>query len=33
LPHDAEDVRKIVVDTGVEENEITKILEIVKKYL
>jgi DNA-directed RNA polymerase subunit F len=32
-PCDAEDARKIFVDTSVDENEITKILEIVKKYL
>lgn len=32
LPHDSEDVRKIS-DAGIDENEITKILEIVKKYL
>jgi len=33
LPKDADDVRKIFVDTSIDENEITKILEIVKKYL
>lgn len=33
LPRDTEDVRKIFVDTSIDENEITKILEIVKKYI
>lgn len=33
LPHDPEDARKIFIDAGIDENEITKILEIVKKYL
>lgn len=33
LPRDTEDVRKIFIDTSIDENEITKILEIVKKYL
>ncbi len=33
LPHDSGDVRKIFVDTSLDENEIAKILEIVKKYL
>lgn len=33
LPQDSEDARKIFVGAGIDENEITKILEIVKKYL
>lgn len=33
LPPDAEDVRKIFADTSLDENEIKKILEIVKKYI
>ena len=32
LPKDPEDVRKIFMDTSLSENEITKILEIVKKH-
>lgn len=32
LPEDASDVNKIFVDTSLEENEINKIIEIVKKY-
>lgn len=32
LPDDAEDIRKIFADVSLDENEITSILEIVKKY-
>lgn len=32
LPEDASDVNKIFIDTSLEENEINKIIEIVKKY-
>jgi DNA-directed RNA polymerase subunit F len=32
MPEDSEDLRKIFVDVFLDENEITKILEIVKKY-
>lgn len=32
LPTDASDLNKIFVDTSLDENEISKILEIVKKY-
>jgi len=32
LPEDVSDVNKIFVDTSLEENEINKIIEIVKKY-
>ena len=32
LPKDAEDMRKILVDVSLSENETNKILEIVKKY-
>lgn len=32
LPEDSEDIRKIFADVSLDENEITKILEIVKKY-
>lgn len=33
IPTDQEDVRKIFVDISLDENEITKILEVTKKYL
>lgn len=33
MPADPEDVRKIFVDMSLDENEITKILEVTKKYL
>ncbi|MFH0831757.1 MAG: hypothetical protein V1886_02730 [archaeon] len=33
MPKDADDARKILSESGVEENEIVKILEIVKKYI
>lgn len=33
LPKDAEDVRKIFFDTNLNENEITQILDIVKRYI
>ena len=33
LPEDASDANKIFVDTSLEENEINKIIEIVKKYI
>jgi DNA-directed RNA polymerase subunit F len=33
LPRDADDLRKILADVTLDENEITKLLEIVKKYL
>jgi len=32
LPEDPEDIRKIFVNVSLTENEISKILEIVKKY-
>src|SRR3989338_6402520 len=32
LPEDASDMNKIFSDTSLEENEIKKIIEIVKKY-
>jgi len=32
LPEDASDVTKIFADTSLDENEINKIIEIVKKY-
>lgn len=32
LPLDAEDVRKIFIDTDLDQNEIAQILETVKKY-
>ena len=33
LPKDAEDVRKVLAEAGIEENETAKILEIVKGYI
>ena len=33
MPEDKEDIRKIFTEAGIEESEISKILEIVKKYL
>jgi len=33
LPEDASDINKIFIDTSLEENEINKIIEIVKKYI
>lgn len=33
MPADAEDVRKIFTDVSLEENEITKILDVSKKYI
>ncbi|MBI2124317.1 hypothetical protein HYT92_00855, partial [Candidatus Pacearchaeota archaeon] len=32
LPEDASDINKIFIDTGLDENETAKIIEIVKKY-
>lgn len=32
LPKDAIDLNKIIIDSGLDEEEINKILEIVKKY-
>jgi DNA-directed RNA polymerase subunit F len=32
LPEDAEDVNKIAIDVSLDENEISKLLEVVKKY-
>ncbi len=32
MPKDAEDLRKVMVDTDLNQNEITQILAIVKKY-
>ncbi|MEM4230865.1 MAG: hypothetical protein QXF25_03250 [Candidatus Pacearchaeota archaeon] len=32
LPEDASDVNKIFIDVGLNEDEINKILEVVKKY-
>ncbi len=33
MPKDAEDTRKIMVDTDLDQNEITQILTVVKKYI
>ena len=33
LPKDADDVRKVLASASIEENEIAKILEIVKGYI
>lgn len=33
LPRDSEDIRKIFIGTTLDENDIPKLLEIVKKYL
>ncbi|MFH1249448.1 MAG: hypothetical protein V1660_04840 [archaeon] len=33
LPEDADDVRKIFSEASLDENEISKILEVTKKYL
>lgn len=32
IPKDAEDIRKIMIDTDLDQNEITQILTIIKKY-
>ena len=32
LPEDASDINKIFADVGLDENEINKLLEVVKKY-
>ena len=32
LPEDAADVNKIAIDASLDENEISKLLEVVKKY-
>ena len=32
LPEDAADVNKIAIDANLDENEISKLLEVVKKY-
>ncbi len=32
LPEDAEDINKIFVDVSLNENEINKLLDVVKKY-
>jgi DNA-directed RNA polymerase subunit F len=33
MPEDADDVRKIFAEVSLDENEISKILEVTKKYL
>jgi len=33
LPQDADDVRKIFIDVNLDQNEISQIIEVIKKYI